>query len=488
LIPDAQITLRNVWFLATQRGFYFIIAFLFALLVPRMMGPKIFGQYALVTSLALWFTVLSTTGFTQVIGRFVPHLALSDQEAMQRFLGTLLAWRLAAGILAATLYVVFGLLWLHELDFLVLVIMAGIVFIRAVSTLIFAIFLGLNKAALWGLGENMRGWISLTFLLAGFYLAGLRGACLGLLFAELALLALALQWARPYLCRPGFWLDRGAMASYFRFGLIFFASQLLQAAFNNGGEALVRAVSGDYIQVSYYGLSFSIFIAIALIISQFTMAFAPMLGILLSQGDTEAVNMWAEKLVKWFAMGGVVVFFSILLLGDDLVSLVLGGAYRPVAASLLPMMLSLFAQALINVGCLLALIFDRPRQALYTSGIGLIAFCILGIPSIARWGSLGGCIAMLAASVLSAVYLTFRMREVARYSLAKYAVVIGLGSLFLPLWWVRSSWLSNVALYAAFVIAYGALLFLLRVITPNEIAAGWRAIHPKSLAVQQRVP
>lgn len=483
MIPDAQITLRNVWFLATQRGFYFITAFLFALLVPRMMGPQIFGQYALVTSLALWFTVLSTMGFTQVIGRFVPHLALSEKEALQRFLGTLLAWRLAAGILTATLYVLFGLLWLRELDFLVLVIMAGIVFIRAVATLIFAIFLGLNRAALWGLGENMRGWISLIFLLAGFYLAGLRGACLGLLFAELALLALALQWARPYLGRPGFWLDRGAMASYLRFGLIFFASQLLQAAFNNGGEALVRAVSGDYVQVSYYGLSFSIFIAIALIISQFTLAFAPMLGILLSQGNTEAINMWAEKLVKWFAMGGVVVFFSVLLLGDDLVSLVLGSAYRPVAANLLPMMLGLFAQALINVGCLLALIFDRPREALYTSGIGLTAFWGLGIPLIARWGSLGACLAVLAASALSAAYLTYRMRAVARYSLTKYALVAGLGSLFLPLFWLRSSWPFNAALYVAFVIAYGALLFLLRVITPNEIAAGWRAIYPKSFAV-----
>ena len=52
------------------------------------------------------------------------------------------------------------------------------------------------------------------------------------------------------------------------------------------------------------------------------------------------------------------VVFGVLLLGNDLVPLVLGAAYQPVAANLLPLSLTLWVQVLSSVAILLTLVYN----------------------------------------------------------------------------------------------------------------------------------
>jgi len=54
-VSDARRTTRNAGWLILQRGVHVVTATLFALLVPRLMGPVGFGKYALLTSVAMWF-------------------------------------------------------------------------------------------------------------------------------------------------------------------------------------------------------------------------------------------------------------------------------------------------------------------------------------------------------------------------------------------------------------------------------------------------
>ena len=98
MINEAQITIRNAGFLLTQRGFHIIGGLLFAIWVPRMMGPNDYGRYVLVTSLYLWFVVLSDLGFTQIMGRYVPHFMLhGEKEKLQKFFSNLLMVSLVSG-------------------------------------------------------------------------------------------------------------------------------------------------------------------------------------------------------------------------------------------------------------------------------------------------------------------------------------------------------------------------------------------------------
>jgi len=488
MITEAQTTVRNAGLLLVQRGLHAASGLVFALLVPRLMGPDTYGRYSLLTSLSIWFVLSSRLGFTEVIVRYMPQFILKrDREGLQDFLGDLLTVRLASGTLAASLYLGVTVLWLRELDPLVLAIVAGVVFVRAISELLFDVFLGHNQAARWQVGETLRQWMSLAFLLPGFYLGGLRGAVLGLLLTEFIVLFLGFWWTRLHLAWPSLHLDVRRSIPYLRFGLVFFASSMLKTAVGASGETLVRAITGDYVQVAYFGLAHRVFVTLLLAIPQLTMAFTPLLTTLLAQGQIEDLKRWAERLLKYLSVGGVLAVFATLFLADDLVPLVLGAAYRPVADNLLPLNLSLLAWAVGDTARLLAIVYAQPRIALTASGIRLVALWILGVPLVAALGSLGSCVAVLAASLLYAGYSTWCMRRVVCYSLRGAALAIGLGVLFLPLVWLRSSWAINVSLYGTFILGYSGMLLLLRVVTRSEVAALWRALVSSDGAVKQAV-
>lgn len=481
MIDEGQITIRNAGFLLTQRGFHILGSLLFAVLVPRLMGPHDYGRYALITSLYLWFVILSDLGFPQIMGRYVPLFILQgEKEKLQKFFSNLLALSLVSGALSGCFYLLFTSLCLPDLDLFLFLMMATTIFVRAATHPFFTLFLGLNQAALWGMGEIFRHGLTIVTVIIGFYLNGLQGACLGLFLTELVVLSIGIGWGKSYFSWKDLCLDLRYLLPYLRFGLMFFAFNLLTTAFQHSGEILIRFFYPDYAQVAYFGLAYYVFQTVSLFIPQLTLAFAPFMITLLAQGETEILKQWIEPLIKWLTVGGVIVFFSVLLLGNNLVLLVLGAAYQPVAINLLPLSLMLCVQVLSNVGILLTIVYNCPKIAVMAAGVRLVAMLVFGPLLIARWGSWGGCLAVLVASLIFAGYLTWRMEGMVTYSLQKWALAIALGLPFLSLLVWQSSWLVNVVLYGIFVIGYCILLILLRFMTLSEVVAVWRAIRSKS--------
>jgi glycine/D-amino acid oxidase-like deaminating enzyme len=94
----------------------------------------------------------------------------------------------------------------------------------------------------------------------------------------------------------------------------------------------------------------------------------------------------------------------------------------------------------------------------------------------------GGLLAIriLAGLLVAALYLVGTitwLRDLdAGYSLRRWVGVVGLGALFLPLALLRSSPAIDAALFAAFVVGYGGLLFLLGWVTPDELGVMGRAV------------
>ena len=478
---EAQVTIRNAGFLLTQRGFHILGSLLFAVLVPRLMGPNDYGRYALIISLYFWFMILSDLGFPQIMGRYVPLFILQgEKEKLQKFFSNLLTLSLVSGALSGCFYLLFTSLCLPDLDLFLFLMMATTIFVRAATHPFFTLFLGLNQAALWGMGEIFRHGLTIVTVIIGFYLNGLQGACLGLFLTELVVLSIGIGWGKSYLSWKDLCLDLRYLLPYLRFGFMFFVFNLLATAFQHSGEILIRFFYPDYAQVAYYGLAYDVFHKVSVFIPHLTLAFAPFMVTLLAREETKILKQWIEQLIKWLTVGGVIVFFSVLLLGNDLVLLVLGAAYQPVAINLLPLSLMLCVQVLSNVGILLTIVYNRPKIAVMAAGIRLVAMLIFGPFLIARWGSWGGCLAVLAASVIFTGYLTWRLQGVITYSLQKWALEIVLGLIFLPLLWWQSSWSINVLLYGIFVIGYCTLLLLLRFMTLSEMVAVWRAFRSKS--------
>lgn len=477
---EAHIALRNVGLLIAQRGIFVLSTFLFAILVPRMMGPENYGRYALLLSLSLYFIMLRDPGINQIMGRFAPQLRLQDEhETLRKLFNRLLTFSLASGMFASSLYLLLTALWLDDLDLFLPLTMAGTILLRATSHPFFSLFLGLNQAARWGMSDIIHRWASLAFLLIGFSLAGLHGACLGLLIAELIVLSVGAWWGRSYFSWAEIRIDLRFLGPYLRFGLFFYISHLMIAASNHSGAALVRFFHGEYVQVSYFSLAFSGFLTAAVAIPHLTLAFASFMTTLRGKGRMEEFREWTEHLIKWLTAAGVSVCFGVLLLGNDLIPLILGSTYRAVSTNLLPLSLALLPIGLSSVASLLSLICNRPKVTLFASGIRLAAFWGFGVPFTVWWGSFGACLAVLAAASLSAAYSTWRMQKFSPYSLRRWLWAAGLGGLFIPLAWLRSSLAVNLILYGLFLSGYLASLFLLQVIRRGEVKTIWHAIRSR---------
>jgi O-antigen/teichoic acid export membrane protein len=488
MVAQAQVAVRNAGWLIAQRGVHVVSGIVFAVIVPRLMGPTTYGQYALLASLAAWFVLLGTLGFAQIMGRFAPQFVLdSNPASLRKFLGDLLTVRLFSGTTVAVLYLLAMTLWLRESDGVLLVLLASSVLARGITFYFFSIFLGLNQAARWGSEQVLQRWLLLVFLPPGFLLGGLRGACAGLLLADLAMLATGMWWSRSYLTWSGFNVDIRSLVPYLRFGLIFFGTNLLTTAFQRSGEPLVRSVSGDYAQVGYYGAAFSVYLSVAQTVSFFTLAFAPLLTTLRTQGHVNALRAWVERLLKLLATVGVLAGLGAILLSDDLVPLVFGAAYRSMSANLVPLALTLLPLGLGSVAGVIALTHDQPKATLKAATIQLAALWGLGIPLVARHNSLGACVAVLIAASLYAAYLAWRMWNVLQFSIRRWAGAIGLGAILSPLILLKSTSTANVALYIVLAGSYIGALLALRIVTPDEIAAAWRALKTKDRATESAI-
>ena len=472
-------TVRNASWLLVQRGIHIAGGFLFAIIIPRMMGPDIYGRYALVTSLAALTTLVSALGLRQVVGRYVfPFFLSGDTENTNRILGNLFTISVISGFLGALMYWIVTVHWLPELDTVILTLLACYNFVQALGNFLFTSFLGFNQAARWGMKSILSAWLFLIYLPLGFHFWGLAGACLGLLLTECTVLALGVWWLREDYRGVRLRLEIVYVWPYLQFGLVFFLSDVLAISTRRSGEIMVRAVSGDYSQVGYYGVSINVYVIVQTLMPQLVLAFVPLLTSLLLNGEREKVARWNERVLKGMTVFGVALLFGVLLLGDNLVPLVFGESYGSVTANLIPLTAALSFAALVNVGLLMATVFERPRLALIGSGIGLATFWAAGILLTRSFGALGTSTAMLCATAAYACYITWQAQRYVRYSLWQWLLSLGLGVLFLPLVGLKSTLGGNAALYLAFLGCYVSILFLLRVLTKAELLSFWQFITP----------
>ena len=480
---DARPTIRNAAALMAQRLLHIVAAALFALMVPRLMGPAIFGRYALLTSVSMWFSMLSGLGAVSVMTRAVPPLVMADDmPGLRRLMSSLLALRTFTAVGSAALYFAIIVLLLDESDLVAASFIAGGVFCRTVANVCFSFFLGLNQAAQWGLGDLLRRWLALVLVLVGFPLAGLQGACAAFLIANFVVLGFGLFRAWEYLHWSHVDMTQAYLGPFIRLGTFFAAGNLLLALVHRSGETLVRLSTDDYVQVGFFGAAYSIYLTGAQALWQLAVSFAPFLIARVHQGDTTTSALWLERLFKGMTIVASMSALAWVFIGPDIVPLVLGRAYRPVAWNLGPLTVALIAFGVCSIGRLISLVVDRPGDSAVAAGVELFTFWAVGSLLATRYGSFGATVAALLGTAGYAVYITWRMRRTLPFSARPAFIAVSLAAAFLPLAWFRSTWRVNAALLAVALAGYVALLWRLRVVTAAEISAARELLRSRSAA------
>jgi len=191
-------------------------------------------------------------------------------------------------------------------------LVAGGVLARTIGNLCFSLFLGLNQAARWGLGDLLRRWLTLGITLVVFPLAGLRGACLAFLIANLVVAAYGVVKTSAYVDWSSLDVTRRYLSPYLRIGTYFALGNLLLALVHRSGETLVRLTTNDYVQVGFYGAAYSIYLTGANALWQFGLAFAPHLVALLHHGDGGRVVVLIERLLKSMTIGAALCTLAVV--------------------------------------------------------------------------------------------------------------------------------------------------------------------------------
>ena len=466
---DARHTIRNAGLLMAQRVLHIAGAALFAVTVPRLMGPAEFGRFALLMSVSMWFTVLSGLGVVSMITRSIPKfVADDDMPGLKRLLSSLLALRGLTGTSSAIGYFLVAVFVLGEPDPMAAGLVAVGVACRTVANLTYSFFLGLDRAARWGAGDLMRRLLTLLFVPIGFLAIGLRGACGGFLAAELVVLLVGLFGARHLVQWTAIDLSRRYLQPYLKTGSLFAVAGLLLAFTQRSGEPMLRFSSGSYEQIGFFGAAFAIYLTGAHACWQFAIAFAPFLVTLLEQGRRDAVAAWLERILKYLTVAAVLASSGVWFLGRDLIPLVLGASYSAVAANAIPLCFTFVSLVFVVVSRLLALVLDTPTVTATAAALELTVFWAVGIPLSSAMGSLGAAWATLPASLCFAGYATWRTRRQLPFPLGAPATALALALVFVPLAWLRSSMLVNAALLAGGALLYLALLWRFGVVTPAE--------------------
>lgn len=463
-------TVRGLLLLLTQRGVAVAGGVVFTAVVPRLMGPADYGRYALLTSLTVWFVLMGGLGLGNVVIRYVPALDAREPQGLRALLGSMFVLRLAGGAVAAVVYLAVALVWLTDLGTAAPLFLAGSVLVQAVAGFVFATFLGLNRPGRWAAADGLRRWLAITLVVPGFTFGGLTGACAAVLVGDLVLLALGVWWGWSWVARLIFRLDLRAVVPYLRLGFAVYATQFLFAIVCASGEPIVRIVSGDYAEVGYFAIAHVMYLAGVAAVSQASLLFVPLLSDLLARGDTAGGTRFVERLLTWLMAAGVVGVFACFLLGDGVVTLLLGPGYGPVAANLLPLSVALLFVAFGSVSSTLGLVHERSRPIVVASSLRLAAFWMAAPPLVVDYGAWGAALAVAISGAAHAVSLGWAMRQALIGAMRAPVVSLALGALCAPAMGLRGGGMADLLLFAGLTAAYVVMVVRAGILSRADLA------------------
>ena len=465
----ARTAARNLSAISLHKGAQIAGALGFAVLIPRLLGPELFGQLAFVLSLSLLLQMLGDLGGLDIVGRYVPGWVQEGREGRVRihWLAWQLTWaRMAVGfaiLLSMTFLAPWLAPWLSRGQGLLIGL--GIA-LRILSWTPYHLSFGLNQMGRWSVDLSWRQLVMIPCLVAGLPW-GLTGLLVGLLVSEAIFLLPGLVWARPHLhpCRP----DWAGLRPYLRFGAGFFLANVVVVLLYRSGPVLLELLTRDTVAVGYLGLALSLYMLLITVLTQYMAAFVPTLALFHTRQQHADAQRWLDLLIRYSGVLMGMLLIGIALLTFPVAPLLFGAAFASVSTVFLILGLALVAQPLVWGGRYAAAAFGHPRAVFAAALAGLSACLIASLLLIPAFSAMGAALALVlgVAAMGACLALVGRawLRPRWRTALFTFVPLLVLLPLLDP---ARSLGLALI-LTAILIPAYLALLWLLRVTRTAEL-------------------
>jgi len=377
-------------------------------LVPRLFGADDYGRFAFILSLSYLGQILGDFGTLDVMGRFVP--SMSSGQAGRLYMRTL-AFKAVAGLLCGLLTVGAALVlarWMR-LEWAVL---AGLgVALHVVAWVPFQFSLGLNRVGAWMAEQAWRQWALLVLLLLLLPPLGLGGALLALVLMELLFCGLGLWWRRDYWQWDQLRFEWAYLQPYVRFGVGFFLANLAAVALYRSGPVLVETLTGGRsAEAGYLNLAIGLFLVAYVTLSQFAQSLIPTLSRFREQGQTDRMQQWLGRFIRYSWLLGWLGTVLVWLLADWAVPLVFGGNFAPAAAAIKWISLGIPLAALLWAGNIMATVSGRGRLKFGASLAALLVFLAAAAGLTPLYGAAGAALALSLAVGVGVAVLSLYLR------------------------------------------------------------------------------
>jgi len=480
---EASVTTKNISTVTLLKVAQYPFLILSMMLIPRIMGPEIYGEYALLISIiTMTASMIDFGGGTDIFGRFVPEFQVQSKADQIS--------RLSSGILALksiidlfTVLVLFPILYLFygtRFPGSYFLLVVAIVLVRDWQTVPYALLFGLNKLVWFASQDPMRRALSLVFILLLFHYFNLFGAVLSTLVVECCLGVFAFYWTSSYFCWQHFRVDLNFLKPYVSFHAFFYVSAFLLNAWQRLGNPLIVSMAKDSRQVALFDIPNQIFLITATFTLVVIASLTPIFTKLLLVGKEGKITSWSRLILKYTAVFCVMTLSGFLLAGQDLIPLIIGPAYRDIFPNGVVLLSAMFPMSIVQLGQVFSVVYKRPGLYLKALCGAIVTFLAIAVTLIPSHASMGCSIATLASCIVLAALMCLSFGSKLIACLAESFKVIALGGIlavFLPF---RGTLVTNLLLAICMAVTYCLLLFATRVLNLQEIEEVIRALKHKT--------
>ncbi len=471
-------TLRTVSFGTLLRLLRYPFILLTALIVPRLMGDKVYGTYALFVSLFVLLDGLTDVGITQVFGRVLPELLAQRPSDVPRLLRGLLIFGGALVLVMLALVILpLALLGRPQFPPSAWPALALILLLTRIEGTLFAFLYGKNEIARYSAKELLRSAATLALVVVFFHWFGLPGAFWALVANELVLLVAALFWTGRDLLQPAPPLRLSDLLPHIRLGVTFYLPVLLFSFLQRAGNLFTQALTGSPEQVAYYDVANQYLLLTATFLGLLFTTLLPSLTALYLRGEHAAITRWQRTTMTYCGAAVYAAFAALVLLGRPLLRTVLGADFEPVYPNAIILTAAMPAVLLAYAGMNCALLEKRPSvfaagtvAAMATMALG----CVVLTPRLHAVGTAWATV--IGYTALAICFAVRYRREFAALSIG-LAALLPAGALLLPCAFIQLPLLAAAGIAAAASLLYLGLLAALHLISWSDARKLWDALR-----------
>lgn len=487
---------RGGFFLFSGSALATVIMAVAAIVVGRLLGPDLYGQYTLVTTVPALVLLFTDLGISTGITKFAASLHNEGNDSRACSIIRCGFWfKFLVGVLATVLSVVFaGYLALvinrPDYAFYIQITSLSIVF-QSVFVTVNSAFVGLDKSEYNALTTNVQALaktvLQVSIVLVSFSLSGvLLGYVGGFVIASIVgAFVLFYRLLRPVRGSGNARTDPssesyGQMLNVLaRYGMPLYVSALL-GGFIPLYQKVVLGFFSSNVDVGSYSASANFVALLAVIPASITTALLPAFSKLDSSSAPNVVNAFFKRANKYTCLLIVPTAALLLLFSNQIVGIVYGSAYSSAGLFLAFSVLVYFLAAIGSLS--LASFFNGLGKTRLTLGVALVNLLVVIVlsPVLANaYGVVGVVLASLAGGIVStsvAAYIgVHRLKVQFEVGPTVKIYLAGFLASLLPLLFLHFMWARYVEVLiigaVLYLIVYVTLMPLINIVDERELAA-----------------